>query len=160
MLPDTIWVGPFWTCASIRPGGSGWITALITPPSFGSCACAIPMTQPLSNNATATRFNITTLPGAGPARFRRWDTTSVHEIRIAALQHALERRPFDIGSTLDLDAVSAAGILSGGFQRDRFRRPDDLGAGGLQRQLGAARPLHVVHQLEGFGDRTSAGEEA
>src|ERR1700716_4101776 len=107
MLPDTIWVGPFWTWASISPGGSGWITALITPPSFGSCAPAIPMTQPLRNNATATRFNITTLPGAGPARFRRWDTTSFHEIRIAALQHALERRPFDIGLAFEFYSVVA-----------------------------------------------------
>jgi len=31
MLPDTIWVGPFWTMAINRPGGSGWITALMTP---------------------------------------------------------------------------------------------------------------------------------
>ena len=38
MLPDTIWVGPFCTMPIIRPGGSGWITALTTPPAFGSCA--------------------------------------------------------------------------------------------------------------------------
>src|SRR5258707_8886337 len=40
MLPETIWVGPFWIKASIRPGGSGWITALMTPPIFGPSASA------------------------------------------------------------------------------------------------------------------------
>src|SRR3954452_14462959 len=57
MLPDTIWVGPFWTIAIIRPGGSGWITALTTPPIFGSCAKAAGATQTRAK-PTKTRFNI------------------------------------------------------------------------------------------------------
>ena len=63
MLPATIWVGPFCTSASIRPGGSGWITALIVPPSFGSCARANVLTL-LRANANTSFFNISFPLGA------------------------------------------------------------------------------------------------
>src|SRR5882724_782203 len=60
MLPDTIWVGPFWTRAIIRPGGSGWITALITPPIFGPSASAALAPQVKTRPSTIF-FNMTYL---------------------------------------------------------------------------------------------------
>src|ERR1700754_3092822 len=67
MLPDTIWTGPFWTIASIRPGGSGWITALITPPVFGSCASAEAVRPQARRTPSNTRFGMSYLSQARPA---------------------------------------------------------------------------------------------
>src|SRR4051812_19386065 len=67
MLPDTIWVGPFWIIASIRPGGSGWITALIVPPVFGSCANAEAVRPQARRRPSNTRFGMSYLSQARPA---------------------------------------------------------------------------------------------
>src|SRR6267142_2094255 len=64
ILPDTIWVGPFWIMASIRPGGSGWITALMTPPIFCSCASATLAPQVKTRPSTIF-FSMTYLLRAG-----------------------------------------------------------------------------------------------
>src|SRR5438270_1608756 len=67
MLPDTICTGPFWTIASIRLGGSGWITALIAPPIFGSCATAEAVMPQARRTPSNTRFDMSYLSQARPA---------------------------------------------------------------------------------------------
>ena len=59
--------GPFWTIASIRPGGSGWITALTTPPIFGSCASAGAERPQARRRPSNTRFDMSYLSQARPA---------------------------------------------------------------------------------------------
>ncbi|MGY4465207.1 hypothetical protein ACVWWR_003889 [Bradyrhizobium sp. LM3.2] len=67
MLPATICTGPFWTIAIIRPGGSGWITTLIAPPVFGSCASAGAVRPQARRSPSNTRFDMSYLSQARPA---------------------------------------------------------------------------------------------
>src|ERR1700682_1009673 len=50
--------------AIIRPGGSGWITALMTPPIFGSSAMAAALAPQKRTRQTNTLFNMTSLSWA------------------------------------------------------------------------------------------------
>ena len=66
MLPETIWVGPFWIIATFRPGGSGWITTLMVPPVFGSWAFAAMPKEQTSAIPITNFFSITDV--SPPAR--------------------------------------------------------------------------------------------
>ena len=56
MLPDTIWVGPFWIIASIRPGGSGWITRGVGDDDLAAKRAAA-ASPPSASNLTRIKAN-------------------------------------------------------------------------------------------------------
>src|SRR5580704_7257213 len=137
MLPPTIWVGPFCTRPIIRLGGSGWITALMTPPAFGSWASAAAVMLHAATTPNTTRFNICSLS----CRSALFD-----EIRIGPLQHALERGPFAVRLSRNFDRIIGVRILLGGLAGDALRELADFGPRRLNGELGAAGALQIVHQ--------------
>src|SRR5215203_2406073 len=123
MLPATICVGPFWTRPTIRLGGSGWITALTTPPAFGAWATAAVLSmQSMAKLINILRLDITYLvqkswPAlAGGAL--RW---SVGKIGIGTFKHPLEGGPFAVGHATGFDRVVEAGVLAGCLAGHRRR---------------------------------------